>query len=168
MAVVALILLALLGIAKYLGLIWPSQGPLGTTVGYGAGANVKAGSTISLMYQLPDESLAAPIELEDIELLGLDRGLLRGDARVAICPDNGEGCSFAAVEAWPPTAADLHSLPGYVLSGGGNPHIAVEVSVRGLVGATLRSRGALLSYSQGGRRFRTELGPDVRLHVKPE
>ncbi len=164
----ALVAAAAIGSAVYLGVIFPSEGPLGTTAGYGAGANVKAGSTISLVYQLPDEHLAAPIELRDFELIGLDRVFRRGDVGVATCPDNGEGCSFAAVEAWPPTTDDPEPLPGYVLPSGGNPHIAVEVKVPGGTEGTFRFRGALLSYAQGARRFRTELGPVIRLHVKAQ
>lgn len=161
----AILLLAIFGLLVYVGLLFRSEGPLGNTAGNEAGANVRAGSTISLVYQLPDEQLTSPIELTDIQLVGLPRGFQEGDAGVVPCRPATEDCIPGAVDQWPPPTGEPHALDGYVLTKGGNPHIAIEVQVPNR-GTVFRVRGVILTYTQGIRRFRTELGPVIRLHLK--
>lgn len=157
--------LAAFALLVYVGVLFPSEGPLGSTAGNEAGANVRAGSTISLVYQLPDEQFTAPIELRDIHLVEPPRGLQAGDSGVVPCRPATTECIPAAVDQWPPRTGEPHALDGYVLTRGGNPHIAVEVQVPNR-GTVFRVRGAILTYTQGFRRFRTELGPVIRLHLK--
>lgn len=155
-----------LGVLVYLGFVWPSEGPLGNSAGNGAGGNARPGDSIALVYQLPNERLSDPIELGHIELLNTPRRFRVGEVGIVPCPPPSTDCAPAAVDTWPPSTGEVEPLAGHLLVQRGNPHIVVELKVpRGIEGV-FRVRGATLTYTQGLRRFRTELGPVVSLHVE--
>jgi hypothetical protein len=71
------------------------------------------------------------------------------------------------IDNQPSRADELVPVQGYRVIQGGRPEIVATVEVPARARGTYRIEGAILSYRQGLRRFRTELGPEFRLDVTP-
>lgn len=165
-AVVVLVGVLFVG-GRYYGFVWPSRGPLGDLSGTAfAGGRTQPGGVAVLMFQLPDERLKAPIELRSAELVGAHSALEHvGMSLVPCARPVSDDCTFGIVgEQWP-LPFENHPVSGYRLAAGGNPNIAVALRLPERTG-TYRVRGLVLDYSQGWRRFRTEIGPDVKIHAQ--
>jgi hypothetical protein len=119
---------------------------------------------VALLFLVGDTTGA--VELSEVKLLGAHPALEIVRTNVIPCRPPKLSCAPLAIQPWPPSNDRLAAVPGYRLEPGGNTSIAFAVRAPSRPHRlTYLIDGAILEYRQGLRRFRTKLGPAMRLRV---
>lgn len=147
-----------------LGFFFPRSGPLAAS----AGARVSAdrGDIVTLAFMIPNEKLERTVDVVSVEPFGvvphvdvIGTGIGRCDVVEADCVNQ------LSYERWPPRGVVLEGAEGVRL--GPDDHVFAVVGIRMPdVPSDVRVRGVRLSYRDGWRRYRAEVGPDFVVRVR--
>lgn len=147
-----------------LGFFFPRSGPLAAS----AGARVSAhrGHVVTLAFMIPNEKLDRTVDVASVEPFGvvphvdvIGTGIGRCDVVEAHCVNQ------LSYGQWPPRGVVLDEAEGFRL--GPDDHVFAVVGIQMPdVPSDVRVRGIHLSYRDGWRRFRDEIGPDFVVSVR--
>ena len=153
--------------ARYLGWMYPGPGPLHTPGGALAGMGAVGGSTVTAAFRLSETDVEGSIELHAAEAVGEDEGLEVSAAQVLVCRTETLCVSSYTPRRWPPRGTVPEPVDGYVVDGDRDTRTVIGVAV------TLpeepgryRLRGLQVDYTQGLRRYRAEVGPNLVFVVR--
>ena len=153
--------------ARYLGWIAPHPGPLHAPEGGVFGTNESGGSTVTAVFRLDESEVDGPVELLAAEAVGVDEGLDDAAPQVLVCRTESLCVMSYAASRWPPNRTDPEPVEGHVVDGDRGTRTIVGVPITLPEGpGRYRVRGLSLDYSQGSRRYRAEIGPNIVFVVR--
>lgn len=145
--------------ARYLGWILPQPGPLHAP-GNMFRTTAQGGSTVTAAFRLDESDVGGPIELLGAEVVGVDESLDASAAQVLVCRTETFCAPSYTLRQWPPRRAVPEPVEGYVVDGDTRTIIGVPVTLPEGPGR-YRLRGLRVEYTQGMRRYRAEVGPNL-------
>lgn len=173
-------LLLIFGGLKYLGFIWPSEGPLGGAAGNEASAKTSH-SANTAMFFVPENTTDSTFVLQGVEPIGVaeDELTVLGAGVLHHCGgDLSSNCvdSFSA-PSWPPRGTDPEPIEGFVMEPGDEIRVVlglrfVPAKMHGWLEQgegrfnSMSVQGVALRYREGVRRYRTELGPAAEFNIR--
>ena len=165
--IAAVVAVAAFSAGRYLGWIAPGPGPLHAPGGALFQTNAAGGSTVTAAFRLSESDVDGSVDLRAAEAVGVDEGLEVSAAQVLACRTKTFCAPSYILRQWPPRGAAPEPVDGHVVDG--------NLGTRTVIGVPLtlpeepgryRVRGLLVEYTQGLRRYRAEVGPNLVLVVR--